>query len=145
MDSSANLFQKNMTWSDFFNAHQKTKQNKTKLRIPDFLAGHCHVKEENDYSLIWLDLFKSSGHGLMILYRFSQFNVTWISGEFEKKHKSAMRNCTLSTFILLGLQMILHVGSDFYVSVYFLYIEYTGNLTILILTFLVDSHLKTAM
>lgn len=99
MDSSANLFQKNMTWRISL-MHIKTKQNKTENSR--LLAGHCHVKEENDYSLIWLDFILTSGHGLMILYRFSQFNVTWISEEFEK-HKSAMRNCTLSTFILLGL------------------------------------------
>ena len=104
MDSSANLFQKNMTWRISL-MHIKTKQNKTENSR--LLAGHCHVKEENDYSLIWLDFILTSGHGLMILYRFSQFNVTWISGEFEKKHKSAMRNCTLSTFIPWDWQMIL--------------------------------------
>ena len=39
--------------------HIKTKQNKTENSR--LLAGHCHVKEENDYSLIWLDFILTSG------------------------------------------------------------------------------------
>ena len=87
-----------------------------------------------------------SSYGLIILYRFSQFSVTWLCEELEKKYKSAMKNHTsLPTFILLGLtddppmQVLIFI---------FLLVSYllsvTGNLTIIILT-LLDSCLKTAM
>ena len=96
MDSSANLFQKNMIWRISVMHIKKTENYKV-------LACHWHIKEENDCSLTWLDFILASGHGLMISYRFSQFNVTWVSEEFEEKHKSAVSNCIISTFILLGL------------------------------------------
>lgn len=128
---------------DFFNAHQnKTKQNKTEnSRL--WQVTVMLKKERTSYSLIWLDFILTSGHGLMILYRFSQFNVLnfW---EFEKKHKSAMRNCTLSTFILLGLTDDPPMQVLIFMFLFcFLYIEYTGIWPSLYS--LVDSHLKTAM
>ena len=91
-------------------------------------------------------IFLPGSHGLTISYRFSQFSVTWLCEELEKKYKSVMKNHTsLPTFILLGLtddppmQVLIFI---------FLFASYTlsvtGNLTIIILT-LIDSHLKTAV
>ena len=59
MDSSANLLQKNMIWRISVMHIKKTENSKV-------LAGPCQVKEENDYSLNWLDFILTSGHGLMV-------------------------------------------------------------------------------
>ena len=72
------------------------------------MISHCQVKEENDYSLHWLDLFFTQWpwpHNF--IQGFSVQCFTWLCEELEK-YKSAMRNNTsLPTFILLDWQMTL--------------------------------------
>lgn len=125
----------------FLAISKQTKQNKTRETT---FGRSLLSKKKNDYSLIWLIFYFNQWPWPRWFYIGSS-NVTWISGEFEKKHKSAMRNCTLSTFILLGLTddppMQVLIFMFLFVSIHWVYWE-SGP--ILILT-LVDSHLKTAM
>ena len=87
-----------------------------------------------------------SSYGLIISYRFSQFSVTWLCEELEKKYKSVMRNHTsLPTFILLGLTDDPPMQVLVFTLLFASYtLSVTGNLIIIIIT-LVDSRLKTAM
>ena len=70
------------------------------------------------------------------------FNVNSI---FNRTQQSAMRNSTVTTFILLGLTDDPELQGLIFIFLFLTYtLSLTGNLTIITLTF-VDSHLKTPM
>jgi olfactory receptor len=68
-----------------------------------------------------------------------------VTGRYNKSQKSAMRNNTVTTFILMGLTDNQQLQVLIFIFIFLTYtLSVTGNLAIVSLI-LVDSHLKTAM
>ncbi|XP_006156904.2 olfactory receptor 6C2-like [Tupaia chinensis] len=64
---------------------------------------------------------------------------------FKSPQKMLMKNCTITTFILLGLTDDVELQALIFIFLFLTYmLSITGNLIIIILT-VVDSHLKTPM